>query len=496
MKPTDLPRNYTILAAFSTVAGLVGLFLPADFSMAWVFGLIYGLSNVWMTGTAFFRLEHPIWRLVLGLPVFLAILSAVSGIAYQFHNINRPILTTIAVGLPWLLLWLNVRFPPDIGDRLMAKVRLHRKNEPMTLIGGLVVLTASLTLIGIGFSILGNSSTEISLRTPWDTVPSVFFTIFFLAALASFGLAFTGTIGRLAVLPLAGLALLAVSVAILSYRVGFGFDPFIHQATERIIYATGNVTPKPFYYSGQYALVVAIAKLTKLGLVSVDRWILPLSLAGLLPFAAFSLRRSFQGSWSVAATAAGGLLLIPLGAFIVTTPQGLANLFALFTLFAVLPVSLDRSMNNPLGRCLPGIFAVSAAITHPLTGLPLLAFTAVWMLLVNTDSGKEVSWKNRTAAFAVALLGSAVLPIALLTSAALSGTDVSWNGRISVPQPPSLRKSGPPSKQRTASSLVPWILPISGSISSPSPSGCSAWADSCSSAENADRWPWPMPSVS
>ena len=111
------------------MAGLVGLFLPADFSMAWVFGLIYGLSNVWMTGTAFFRLEHPIWRLVLGLPVFLAILSAVSGIAYQFHNINRPILTTIAVGLPWLLLWLNVRFPPDIGDRLMAKVRLHRRKR-------------------------------------------------------------------------------------------------------------------------------------------------------------------------------------------------------------------------------------------------------------------------------------------------------------------------------------------------------------------------------
>ncbi|MBN1585413.1 hypothetical protein JW899_03540 [Candidatus Uhrbacteria bacterium] len=419
------------MAAFSTAAGLIGLILPSGFPGGWIFGILYGVGNAYLVSRVLFRSESPVWRLVLGMAVLMALWSAVGGFAYQAYRINWAVLAVLIGGLPALLWWLGRRFPS--GNRFPLMVGSEPPPvgpNPLSVSMGIVLAVSALTLTGIGFFILSQNAVAVPIRTPWDAVPADFFAVFFLAALAVSALSLSGVLGGFSAVPAVGLAALLSSVAVITYKIGFGFDPFIHQATERIIYATGNIDPKPFYYSGQYALVVILAKLTGIGLESVDRWLVPIGLAGLLPFAAWCLRRAFGWKWAIAATATVGVLLLPLSPFIASTPQGLANLLALLTVFSALPVSADRDALGPLGRFLPLLFASAAAVTHPLTGLPILVFAIAWRALLHKNGTERPRIAHWILAIAIAALGSAVLPTAFLANSAVSGTGADWNNRM------------------------------------------------------------------
>ena len=58
--------------------------------------------------------------------------------------------------------------------------------------------------------------------------------------------------------------MISYSVAVIVYGVGYGFDPFIHQATIKFIDEFGAVSPKPLYYAGQYSLEIIAHKLTRI----------------------------------------------------------------------------------------------------------------------------------------------------------------------------------------------------------------------------------------
>ena len=59
--------------------------------------------------------------------------------------------------------------------------------------------------------------------------------------------------------------LLTFSVANIIFPLGFGFDPFIHQATEKHILDFGFILPKKLYYIGQYVLVGFLSKISIAG---------------------------------------------------------------------------------------------------------------------------------------------------------------------------------------------------------------------------------------
>ena len=67
--------------------------------------------------------------------------------------------------------------------------------------------------------------------------------------------------------------LLSFSVAAIVYKIGYGFDPFIHQATMELIDKKGVVTPKPFYYLGEYGLIVIFHKLTGISIYFLNNLI-------------------------------------------------------------------------------------------------------------------------------------------------------------------------------------------------------------------------------
>jgi len=247
------------------------------------------------------------------------------------------------------------------------------------------------------------------LISPWETVPPIFFWAYGAAViiLAVF-LVSPRADRRLKTILIGAHYLLTASVALVVYKIGYGFDPFIHQATMELIAEKGEVLPKPPYYLGQYAVIVIVSKLTGLAVPLLDKLAVPVLAALLLPGSVRRFLAEEEGaehSNSIWLT----LLFLPVigfGPFIVTTPQ---NLSYLFLIFAVLAGYGQRRL------ALPAIFALTATAIHPLTGIPALAWCAFCAWQTRRHKLSE-RWAKISglAIFCFAALG---LPIALGLSA-------------------------------------------------------------------------------
>jgi len=259
-------------------------------------------------------------------------------------------------------------------------------------IGWALALVPLYALSGVALITLFRSGTEASINTPWVAVPALFWTALGLGALT--GAAILSRTDRpgiafLAVLPLISVGL---SVALAVYRLGYGFDPFIHQAAERHILEHGLITPKTPYYAGQYALVVLLARATGIGVATQDAFLVPtlavFGLAGAL--AAVSRRLPLRPGAFAAATVA----LLPLAPFVNTTPFSLAAVFTLLAGFCGLAVTRAPRWEVPVW-----IFTAGALMTHPLAGIPCLTLALL------------IRFRHRLVRLALTAVGALALPI-------------------------------------------------------------------------------------
>lgn len=218
--------------------------------------------------------------------------------------------------------------------------------------------------------ILYHARTAAAIISPWQAVPWYFFLTVTGATLLLIIIAlraqYISTPNRLL---LAAYFFQLFSVAAIVYAVGFGFDPFIHQATERLIAAAGAVTPKPLYYLGQYGLIVTLHKLTFIPVAVIDTWFVPALAALLLPPAVLAAARTLNSRRPIFLTLLS-LATVPFSLFTLTTPQNLSYLFAL------LAIVLSLVRNNAL---LVMLLALAALAVHPLTGIPVCLFAALYI---------------------------------------------------------------------------------------------------------------------
>ena len=93
---------------------------------------------------------------------------------------------------------------------------------------------------------------------------------------------------------------------------------------------------------------------------------------------------------------------MPLSSFIVTTPQGLANLWTLLGILAAIPYLLkkERPQFIPLA-----LGALATLLIHPIAGIPIALFVAL-------TAAPSKKWK-----WVIALLGSVSLPASFLANA-------------------------------------------------------------------------------
>lgn len=195
-----------------------------------------------------------------------------------------------------------------------------------------------------------------AVRSPWLVLQPITIIAPAIACMTSFLLLWRKhhTIGS--ILLFASLFSLFISAAVL-FPLGYGFDPFLHRATMEHIALHGTITPKPFYYIGEYALELLVHFFTGIGIFSIDTVLVPLIAAATFTIAARRLPLGIS------------ILLLDLSNFTTTTPQALAYLFALLTILAT--PSVPHAKRDLIA---PSIFALAAFLTHPIAGVPAILF--------------------------------------------------------------------------------------------------------------------------
>ena len=216
-------------------------------------------------------------------------------------------------------------------------------------------LTAWLMLI--------SARTSLSINSPWQVVNYNFLIIYGLLTIILFWLIYQQKSNALFLILHYSLTL---SVAVVVYAVGYGFDPFVHQAAISYISEHGAVLPKTFYYVGQYALEVMVHKLTALPLIGLDKFFLPVLASIFLPLTAYHVFKQIRFDKRLAQLIILASLILPLSWFIMTTPQGLGY----FWLIIIVLLGLVAQENRDF--VVLYILALAALVAQPIAGIPAL----------------------------------------------------------------------------------------------------------------------------
>lgn len=189
-------------------------------------------------------------------------------------------------------------------------------------------------------------------------------------------------------------------VALIVFRYGFGYDPIIHQATEKYISAHGKIFPLQPFYIGQYASVVALHFLTALPIEFIDRMLVPVLASAFIPLVAYSgLRRAWGCSEPRAALGVCLLLFFPFSELTFTVPHNLTVLYSVLFIFL-----FPLFKKNIFFKLLLLIISLTALVTHPLLGVPL----CLMLMCVFFFSKKE--HHSLVASICIGLGGGLVLP--------------------------------------------------------------------------------------
>ena len=318
--------------------------------------------------------------------VFVASLSIVGAAGYYLNLLTQPfaiIAILVCAALAW---WFCKKIPQE-------KISLPSRSILFSLVP-IAVLTLS------ALSLLSRHQILEPVRSPWLMIPPIFFLLLFLISLV--------TTARPNKWLIVLFFFLIVSVATIAYPLGYGFDGFIHKATEQHILEHGTISPKPLYYAGQYGLVLILSHAFFLPIDLVDTLLLPLLAALLLPLFAFQGFKAYLGSNARATWASLALFLLPLSSFITTTPQGLANMWSLLAILSALPI-LGQVETARRAYLVPAIFALAAIATHPLAGIPITIYLA---LLFFRD--------RKPIFYPLALLSAILLPLIFIVNSVLS----------------------------------------------------------------------------
>lgn len=380
---------------------------------------------------------------------FIAFLAIFSAIIYFFYRLNLfAIILAIILSIFSLIILKKVLLP-NTKTAETLEPPLIKTNKSLRF--ELVIFISYLILISAALRELIISRSDLSLLSPWEVVDSRFFLFYLLSSALLLALLLRSRLKKgIKLFLLSGHYFIGLAIAAIVYRLGYGFDPFIHRAAMETIAQQGIIYPKTPYYLGQYGLIVSFNKILGLSIEFLSRWLVPVLAAWLLPKALLDFWQLPQASEeTVVETNAeinaekkslinetktskisietlstnnccqGGssktnnlpwlatLLILacswPL--FIMTTPQNLSYIFVLLAVYYGL-------INKQPWPTI--IFSLATTAIHPLAGLPALTWAA-WIT-------SEYCLKNlsprlyRRAKILIFLSGSLLLPTALFAA--------------------------------------------------------------------------------
>jgi hypothetical protein len=398
------PLHSTILGSIGGVLAALGLASQQFVLLLPIGGLLFFAGMSLSIGNMAFPDERRMIRWTFGLLGSLALIAAAGTAVYYAYRLDALGWSWLLVTLPWaVFVFTPIARPRQEPGERPVSTQVDKTSPEDSLSAVLLIVAAGADLAAMRW--LSAAQTGNAIRSPWEAVPPIYFLWIVLATFCLVALSYRKRYPHLTLVAATLHLFSMLSPALLVYAIGYGFDPFVHQAAERLIAAVGEVRPKTPYYIGQYALVTLFAKLFSLPVASVDRVLLPAMAALFLPgTAAWLLRRGFGIQRWLSIVASFGVLLLPIASFVSSTPQGLGNFFFLMTL--LLGAGWLHAHRPPLGFVL--IVALAAAAAHPLAGLPALSAVAILMAVKLRHDGVPMMRIVKVSAFAILLAAAAV----------------------------------------------------------------------------------------
>ncbi|MFA5358879.1 MAG: hypothetical protein WC310_03615 [Patescibacteria group bacterium] len=390
-----------------------------------IFGFTYLFWNGYLLGKAFFKREQLAIQLLVGSFLILAVISLLGTAAYYPYKLTNQITAIILFIIPLIInaiqkaisqqtnklpipaiaVWLREAAKYSLKIKgFLWRFSLERKTELKKFSVYCLLLTTYTGLMIYCWLIVYLNITDQAINSLWQVLPLKFLAGYFLCTLVLIIITTTKKQRGLNLMLVRSHAFLTVGLALFIYQIGYGFDPFIHQAAEKVISVTGIILPKTVYYIGQYSLVVNLSRLLQLPTSVVDAFLLPLLFSAFIPTFIYLVYRKVTGEnltvidpdheeirqRSIYYFLPLVILLFPLADFIATTPQGLANFFALIIIIGS-SLLISKNVDHSFSYLLLFLSFVTVAI-HPLTGIPILFFSII--LFFSTYRFQHNYWRK------------------------------------------------------------------------------------------------------
>jgi len=363
----NLPKP-TILAAglLLILTNLTTLLLPLPTLLRAPLFVLFVLFFGFLTGKTLLKKQPAFWQLTLGSLTLICGLSIILSGIYWFYELNTAVASIVSTLVAGTLTLLHKKSRLQTSD---FRLRFSKTS---------IIPTTIFLLDGILIAKLLSIRFDDTLASPWTIVGPKFFALFFVSTCILLFSAFKLHKHKIIVLSATVLHyVLILSVALIVFRFGYGFDPFIHQASEQWILAHGTITPKVPYYIGQYMLVVMSHMASGISIFTLDHMLVPVGSAILLPlFGYFSFAKKIKPQYLLPAITL--LPFVPLAMFIHTTPNNLGLLIGALLAFLIWHEwNHATTKTHVVGLALVGM----SLVTHAFIGIPLaLVYTASILL--------------------------------------------------------------------------------------------------------------------
>jgi hypothetical protein len=303
-----------------------------------------------------------------GILILLSLLSLLNTSFYYFYEINN-FTTFIIFLIPSIIFFIkNNNF-------------LKRKNKNFTQ----TLLTLSFLILesSLFFTLIKNRSDEL-ISSPWQFVNYKFFLLYFITTAVLIYICLKSKNIRQNIFLTSLHLFFSYSITSILYKIGYGFDGFIHRATETWIYENGFILPKELFYIGQYGFVVWLAKLTALPIKYIDIYLVPLlSSFSLTYIIYYTLNKVFEFPKNIALNLVWLIPFVFYFSFHLTTPYNLVLLLNILVVFTTIAYS-----QNKIKLIIPLFLSLVAISTHPLTGLTVFIYFILNVILKNINNKK------------------------------------------------------------------------------------------------------------
>lgn len=391
-----------------------------------VFGLIYLFLHAYILGFSFCRRLN-ISNLYTGFLFLLSLIIFLSTICYYFFNLSQSVITAIILLISFICLLIFIvsfyyiknknKLFEDIKKNFIFDFKANYSYSSLILL----ILSLLFVIVTLNsFSILFDYEIINSVRTPWKTIPIEFKYSYCISTFILISILLYNKSYKISLFFLFLHYFLTISIALIVYKIGYGYDPFIHRATEELIFKYGQVLPKTFYYIGQYSLIILLSRLLNISYIILDFFLVPVLFSIFVPLSIYSgFKNIFKNKKYTLLISTFGLIY-PLYLFITTTPQSLANTLLICAIFLGLYI-LNQKKKFLL---IPfGLLILSILLIHPIAGIPgviYYIFVFFFIFLKKQNGWIEVS--RHFLLVLLVLVCSFFLPLLFIINAYLSNT--------------------------------------------------------------------------